>query len=200
MKTMNGIKRGLVGCGAGMLALALAGAPARADSPPSSKTVTTDTGGSNPSRTRTTHATVAVTSIDKSARKFTVKTPDGDKTEISAPADLKEFDKLKVGDKIDIDYSESIVMGMLPKGTKPTATDETAVMPGAAGHEMSISAEVVKVDAGKNTVTFKGPKGKTKTVHVEDPELQARLPNLKPGQVLVFQYIEAVAASIEPAK
>jgi len=199
MKTMNAIKRGLAGCGVGMLALALAGAPARAEVPPPSKTVTTDTSGSMPSRTETTHATVAVTAIDKSARKLTVKSSDGDKTEISVPADLKEFDKLKVGDKIDIDYSESIAMGMLPKGTKPTATEGVGAVPGAAAREISVSAEVVKVDAEKNKVTFKGPKGKLKTVTVEDPELQARLPNLKPGQVLVFQYTEAVAASIQPA-
>lgn len=196
------IKKGLlVGCGVGVLAFALVGSPARADAPPPpSKTVTTDTGGGMPSRTETTHATVAVTAIDKSARKFTVKSSDGEKTEISAPADLKEFDKLKVGDKIDVDYTESIAMGMLPKGTKPSATERMAAVPGAAGREISVSAEVVKVDADSNKVTFKGPKGKLRTVTVQDPDLQARLPNLKPGQVLVFQYTEAVAAAIQPSK
>jgi ribosomal protein L2 len=152
------------------------------------------------SRTETTHATVAVTAIDRSGRKFTVKGSDGEKTEISAPADLKEFDKLKVGDKIDVDYTESTAIGMLPKGTKPSATERMAAMPGAAGRELSVSAEVVKVDAANNKVTFKGPKGKLRTVTVQDPDLQARLPDLKPGQVLVFQYTEAVAAAIQPSK
>ena len=36
------------------------------------------------------------------------------------------------------------------------------------------------------------------TVVVQDPELQARLPNLKPGQVVQLQYTEAVATAIQP--
>ena len=196
----NEIKRGLLvgGAGIGLLAFALAAAPAAADTPPPPTTTTTQTGGANPSMAQTTNASVVVTAIDKSARKFTVKMPDGEKTEISAPADLKEFDKLKVGDKIDVSYTESIALGMLPKGTKPSATERRAAIPGAAGREVSISAEVVKVDADNNKVTFKGPKGKLKTVSVQDPDLQARLPNLKVGQVIVFQYTEAVAAAIQP--
>ncbi len=37
------------------------------------------------------------------------------------------------------------------------------------------------------------------TVNVQDPALQAKLPSLKPGQVVQFDYIEAVAADIRPA-
>jgi hypothetical protein len=201
----NETKRGLLvgGAGIGLLAFALAAPPAAAETPTpppaTTTTTTTQTGGGNPSMAQTTTATVVVTAIDKGERKFTVKMPDGEKTEITAPADLKEYDRLKVGDKIDVSYTESIALGMLPKGTKPSATERTAAIPGAAGREISVSAEVVKVDAANNKVTFKGPRGKMKTVSVQDPDLQARLPNLKAGQVIVFQYTEALAAAIQPA-
>src|SRR4029079_16468553 len=126
------------------------------------------------------------------------KRPDGEKTEIQAPEDVKAFDRLKVGDKIDIDYTESVALGIVPPGTKPSATERTTAIPGAAGREVTVSAEVVSVDAAHNKVTFKGPRGMLRTVNVQAPTLRSRLPNLKPGQVVVLQYTEALAAAIQP--
>ena len=70
---------------------------------------------------------------------------------------------------------------------------------GIQSREFKISAKVVSVDPAANTVTFKGPKGRVRTVNVENPALQAKLPTLKPGQVVQFDYTEAVAADIKPA-
>jgi Cu/Ag efflux protein CusF len=192
----------LMGCGGvSALAFALAASPASAADtpPPPTTTTTTEQGGGTTTTAETTHATVAVTAIDKNARKVTVKGSDGEKTEIQVPADVKEFDKLKVGEKIDIDYTESIAISMAPKGTKPSEMERVATAPGAAGREMTVTAEVIKVDPAANKVTFKGPGGKHKTVTVQDPSLQARLPSLKKGQVVMFQYTEAVAAAIQPS-
>ena len=186
--------------GVTVLAFALAGSPAAAaDSPARTTTTTTERGGGTMTKTDTTHATAVVTAIDKSARKVTVKTPDGEKTEIQVPADVKEFDKLKVGNKIDVDYTESIALAMAPKGTKPSEMERVATAPGAAGREVTVTAEVIKVDPAANKVTFKGPDGKHQTVTVHDPDLQAKLPTLKKGQVVMFQYTEAVAAAIQPS-
>ena len=196
----NEIKRGLlVGCtGVGLLAFVLA-TPARA-AEPSSRPMAPDPGGAVPQpkaeKTETTHATVVVTAIDKSARKLTVKLSSGDKALIQVPADVQEFDKVKVGDKIDVDYMQSVALGFLPQGTKPSMTEHAASGPGMAGRQMSVSAEVIKVDPANNQVTFKGPKGTHRIVTVQDPDLQARLPNLKPGQVVVLQYTEAMATAI----
>jgi len=68
-----------------------------------------------------------------------------------------------------------------------------------AGRETTIQAEVLAVDVPANKVTFKGPQGNARVVQVNDPALQKKLPNLKPGQVVQFTYTEAVAASIRPA-
>ena len=54
------------------------------------------------------------------------------------------------------------------------------------------------LDLGK--VIFKGPKGNARVVNVQDPEMQTKLPSLKPGQVVQFIYIEAVAVSLQPHK
>lgn len=187
-----------IGCGA--LALTLV-APVALAAPPAmeGRTVTETGPGAMPSRTETTHATVAVTMVDKANRKLTIKNAAGEKMTFQVPSDVKSFDKLKVGDRVDIDYTESIALSMLPPGSKPAITERAAAIPGAAGREMSISAEVVSVDAANNKVTFKGPKGQLKTVTVQDPEVQSKLPGLKPGQVMQLTYTEAVATAVQPA-
>jgi len=201
----NQTKKGMiVACaGCGVFALALAASPAFADEAPSgSTTTTTDMGGGTPSTTSTVHATVVVTSIDKSNRKVTVKKPDGEKETIQVPSDVKSFDHLKVGDKVDIDYTESMALSMLPPGTKPTTSEKTMrggeMGAGGAARQVTASAEIVSVDAANNKVVVKGAHG-LRTVTVQDPALQQKLPNLKPGQVVQLTYTEAVAASIQPA-
>jgi hypothetical protein len=200
----NEIKKGLLcGCaGVAVLAFALATSPARA-AEPSTRPMAQDPEGAMPTpkaeKTDITHASVVVTAIDKSARKLTVKMPSGEKAEIKVPTDVKEFDKVKAGDKIDVDYMQSVALGFLPPGTKPSMTERAAAGPGMAGRQMSVSAEILSVDPANNQVTFKGPKGTHRIVTVQDPDLQARLPNLKPGQVVVLQYTEAVATAIQPA-
>ena len=196
----NQIKKGMfVACiGGGALALALAAAPAFAESGAD------QAGMPAGARSATVHETATVTAIDKSARIVTVKNEAGEKHSFQVSSDVKAFDKLKTGDKIDVDYTESLAVAMLPPGTKLSASERAGAMKtgkgaGAAGKEVTISAEVVSVDAAANKVTFKGPKGNLKTVTVQDPDMQAKLPNLKPGQVLQFTYSEAMAVAIVPA-
>jgi hypothetical protein len=69
---------------------------------------------------------------------------------------------------------------------------------GGAGKQITVSAEVINVDAANNTVTLKGPKGNIETVDVKDPENQAKLSSIKPGQVMQFTYTEAVAVAVTP--
>ena len=109
-----------------------------------------------------------------------------------------------MGDHVDIDYREAVVASILPPGSKPSMSEKEMAASGGpgeatAGREMSISAVIVSVDAAANKITFKGPQGQTKTVTVQDPALQSKLPSLKPGQVVQMTYREAVAASIRPS-
>ena len=70
---------------------------------------------------------------------------------------------------------------------------------GAMGKQMTISGEITNVDTANNTITLKGPNGQVETIEVQDPENQAKLPSLKPGQVMQFTYTEAMAVSITPS-
>jgi hypothetical protein len=154
-------------------------------------------------QSRLTHMTATVSSIDRSDRSVTLKGDSGQETTINVPNDVKAFDKLKTGDKVDIDYYESLAVSLAPSGSKPTTSERHGrsvdMGGGVRGREVMVTAEVVSIDPSANTVTFKGPKGNMRTIHVENPSLQEKLTSLKPGQVVQFDYTQATAASIRPA-
>ena len=136
---------------------------------------------------------------------MTLTNAEGERNTMNVPPDVKAFETLKVGDRVDVDYRESLAVSLAPAGTKPGMVEKSvgspmgAGSPGEAFRETQITAEVVSVDVANNKVTLKGPKGNRKTITVADPALQKKLPNLKPGQVVQFTYTEAIAAGIRPA-
>jgi hypothetical protein len=155
-------------------------------------------------RTELIQTSARITGIDNPGRAVLLKSDDGSVNWVRVPESVKSFDKLKMGDHVDVDYYLSMAVGIEPKGSKATSASETEVGSidkgaGVEARELKTSATVVSVDPSANTVTFKGPKGRIRTVHVQDSALQAKLPMLKPGQVVQFDYIEAVAADIRPA-
>jgi hypothetical protein len=160
--------------------------------------------GAQPGKTmaREMHTTAKITAIDHNKREVTLKKSNGEKTTVEVPDEVKSFDQLKIGDQVDVDYYESMAVSMLPPGSKTGQTQQTGssmqLGMGVTGKQTTVSAEVVSVDPGKNTVTLKGPHGNMKTITVSDPEMQAKLPNVKPGQVYKFTYTEATAVSLEP--
>jgi hypothetical protein len=185
------IRAGVVGLvGVGALALALVGGAQVALAGPSS--------------TRLTRETVTVVAIDRVARTMTLQNIDGETKTVDVPTEVRAFDTVKIGDHVDIDYTESMAVSVLPPGSKPSAAESTAGLKtspsgASSAHQMSVSAEIVSIDRANNKVTFKGPKGNTQTVSVADPAMQRKLPSLKPGQVVQLTYTEAVAAAIRPS-
>jgi hypothetical protein len=149
------------------------------------------------------HMSASITGIDHPARSVELKSDDGSLNWVHVPDSVKSFDKLKMGDRVDVDYYQSMAIALDPVGTKPSASEQEvgSVDHGAGieGRELKMSAAVVSVDPQADLVTFKGPKGHIRTVHVKDPALQAKLPTLMPGRVVQFDYTEAIAADVRPA-
>lgn len=190
----------IAGVAGGALVTAMLGTAGAAPSTETSES----SSASGHEQSRLTHMAATVSAIDHSTRNLTLKTEDGRETTINVPTDMKAFDTLKKGDKVDIDYYESLAVSLAPAGTKPSTSERRGrsvdMGGGVRGREVMVTAEVVSVDPSANTVTFKGPHGNMRTVHVENPTLQEKLPSLKPGQVVQFDYTQATAASIRPSK
>ena len=198
-KQTNKWMSAVAGIAGGMLTLQIAGAVQAA--PGMEESVANTATGQT--RTQLVHAVATVKGINRSDRSIILKKDDGEETTIHVPEAVKGFDTLKMGDKVDVDYYESLAISMAPTGTKPSMSERKGaavdVGGGIRGREMKMSAEVVSVDPAANTVTFKGPKGNMRTVYVADPANQQKLASLKPGQVVQFDYTEAVAATIRQA-
>jgi len=200
-KRQNRVMVVVAGAAAGFLSLAGAMTSVSRAAPEVEQSETNSAQGQT--RSQLVHTTATVTKIDKGTRMLSIKTESGEDTTVEVPPAVKQFDKLAVGDKIDLDYYRSMTVSLAPSSSKPAMSERKGRMVdvggGVRGREVTMTAEVVSVDPAANTVTFKGPKGNIRTVNVMSPALQAKLPSLKPGQVVQFDWVEAVAASIQPA-
>lgn len=154
-------------------------------------------------RSQLIHTSATIIGIDNTDRSVLLKSSDGSQNWVHVPDSVAGFDRLKMNDKVNVDFYQSLAISLAPSGSKPsmsaTQAGEHDLGAGIMGREYKLSAKVVSVDPSANTVTFKGPQGRVRTVNVEDPALQAKLATLKPGQVVQFDYTEAVAADVRPA-
>ena len=155
--------------------------------------------------TSTTTASAVIVAIDATNRIVTLKTASGKTVEVVAGPEVKNFDQLKVGQKVKAGYSEALSLELKKGGGKPLTMTEkggaasaaAGAKPGAAGaRQVTILADVVKVDTKTHLVTLKGPGGNSVDLHVEDPE---QLKNIKKGDQVEAVYTEAVAVTVEPA-
>ena len=77
---------------------------------------------------RTVQATATVVSIDKKTRHVTLKTEDGKTKTLVVPEDkVPNFNQIKKGDNVVVDYFESLTLQLEQKGTplqEPTVVAE----------------------------------------------------------------------------
>lgn len=153
---------------------------------------------------QTIKVTATITAIDKATRDVTLKGPQGDVAVVTAGPEVKNFDRLKVGDRVDLQYVEALAIelrkgGGLVVGRTSTA-DATRAKPGAApggavGREVTIVADVVAVDPTHQAVTLRGP-NRTVTLRIADPEQFKRIAK---GDQVEAKYVQAIAIAVGPA-
>jgi len=149
--------------------------------------------------------TATITAIDKATRDVTLKGPQGNLVTVTAGPEVKNFDKLKVGDQVDLQYVEALTLELKKGGGLVVQRSEKAgagtAKPGekpgaAAGRQVTVVADVVAVDPAKQVVTLKGPK-RTVDLKIPDPEQFKRVAK---GDQVEATYTQAVAIAVEPAK
>lgn len=146
-----------------------------------------------------------VLAVDAATREVVLKTARGDELVVVAGDEVKNFAQIKPGDRLAVQYVESLVMD-LKKGTagirqRVEGGDSVQAAPGAkpgmAGvRQVSVVADVVAVDARRQDVTLKGPK-RTVTLNVQDKAVFA---NIQVGDQVAATYTQALAIAIEPVK
>lgn len=173
---------------AALPAAALAGTDAKA---PADKPLT---------RVESIEARATVTAVDPTTRIVTLRTEGGETMDVEAGQAVRNFDQIKIGDKVKVTYTESVAFQVVPKGETPGGVAQSAnrVSGGAEiGQQVTTSFKVASVDPMTNTLWVTLPNGNSKKIHVQDPEAQQRLKHLSPGNVVAVTYTEAVAVQLE---
>jgi hypothetical protein len=129
-----------------LLTGALAAAPALAGP---NQGITQRTGPGSAERIK--QETVVVTGIDRSARTVTLQNADGEKKTVNVPPDVKAYDTLTVGARIDISYQESIAVSLMPTGSKPSMSER--VVDGKAEGAVAGGAKEMQISAGSSPST-----------------------------------------------
>ncbi|HVN33800.1 MAG TPA: hypothetical protein VMU96_00945 [Casimicrobiaceae bacterium] len=146
-----------------------------------------------------------ITAIDKATRDVTLKGPQGNEMTLTAGPEVKNFDQLKVGDKVDLNYVEALTLELKKGGGLVVQRTETAGAAGAkpgekpagaVGRQVTIVADVVALDPAKQVVTLKGPK-RTVDLKIPNPD-QFKL--IAKGDQVEATYTQAVAIAVMPAK
>ena len=154
---------------------------------------------------QTVKVTATITAIDAKTRDITLKGPQGNEVTVTAGPEVKNFAQMKVGDQVNIEYLEALTLelkkggGMIVQRTvkEGMAGAKPGEQPaGGAGRQVTIVADVVGVDAAKQTVTLRGPK-RTVDLRIPDPEQFKRVAK---GDQVEATYTQAVAVVVEPAK
>jgi len=147
--------------------------------------------------------TVTVEAIERSSREVTVKKPDGNYDVLFVPSSIKQFDTLKVGDKISARYYETIVLQLKAPGAKDVdRTTAGAVKTedrpsGTISHQQTITATISAIDPNIPSITFTGPRGWTYSSRVEDKNALAKV---KPGDRVDITWTAALVVAIDDAK
>jgi hypothetical protein len=163
-------------------------------------------GGSAPGKAgvaKTVKLTASITAIDKATRDVTMKGPQGNELTVTAGPDVKNFDQMKVGDQVNVEYIEALTLELKKGGGQKVARTEQAgaagakpgAQPaGAVGRQVTIVADVVAVDAATQSVTLRGPK-RTVVLPVADSEQFKRIAK---GDQVEATYTQALAIAVEP--
>ncbi len=157
------------------------------------------------SKTATLEATVQ--DIDYKNRLVTLKGPQGNTVRVKVGEDRPNFNQLKKGDRVRVQYYESTALSLQKPGEEAMsgAGQQVYVEPGQ-GRERGpsrvmvntsqITATVQDIDHQNRTVTLKGPEGNTVELQVD--QRVKNFDQLKKGDQVVATFTDAVGISVLP--
>jgi Cu/Ag efflux protein CusF len=155
---------------------------------------------------QTTKATATVTAIDMATRTVSLRRSDGSVIDVHAGDEVRNLDKVKVGDKVTAEYTQALSLELKKGGVGAAKRVESPVevtrAPAGAppsatvGMKTTILADVIAVNGKTKVVTVRGPEGHLVDLKVNDPQ---QLKNIKVGDQVEAVYTQARAISVLPA-
>ena len=143
-----------------------------------------------------------VTAINHETREVTLQDIDGESFTFVAGEQVRNLAQVKVGDKLKVDYLQSIQIKVLAPdeaevGVQQTVAGERAEPgekpAGTAVTETTIVASIEAIDKEKQTVSLKGPKGHIRTLKIRKPE---NLEKVAVGDKVMITFSELLAVKV----
>ncbi|MBZ5589375.1 MAG: hypothetical protein LAO05_12515 [Acidobacteriia bacterium] len=146
--------------------------------------------------------TATVVKVDPATREVTVKDSEGKTTTVVAGPMVRNFDRIRAGDKVALRYQESVsVVAMSGIDATPSRAQSVDVTGAPLGQKPAgtivatdeVIAEVVGLKPEDRTVTLKGP---LRTVTVQVAEKVKGYDRLKVGDKVVLRVTQALAIEV----
>ncbi len=149
-------------------------------------------------------AVATVVTVDKQTRKLTLKGPEGDELTFTAGPEVRNFDQIKRGDRVIVEYFARLAVALEPKGTDVRARLDTLEVERAKRGErpagkitktMGAVGMVQAINKTGQTITLKGP-DRSVVLGVSN---DLNLSRIKVGQEVEAIYVESFAVAVVPA-
>lgn len=147
-------------------------------------------------------AKVTIVDINKKDRELTLRDEDGVETTMIAGEKVRNFDQIKKGDIVEIEFFRAATTALEKLSDTNIASETTDVVRapagekpgGAAMHTSSIVATVLEIDTGKRLLTVQGPRGRVVVLTV--PAEMTLFDSLKKGDKISAVLTEAIAIEV----
>ena len=152
--------------------------------------------------------TTKVLAVDAAKHQVVLEGAEGRQVHVQLTDKAKNLGNLKVGDQVKIEVTRSVAAYLdtdvdkgLPGSIEHTgeirATKDNPNPGGEAFRQVQVQLKITGIDLKKNQVTFENPAGQSKTVNVENPEVQKKLKDLKVGQSVVVTYTDVLKVTTQ---
>jgi hypothetical protein len=161
-------------------------------------TMTQSAAAGRRSEARLVTASASIESIDQQNRVVALKTDKGQTFDLKVGPNV-DLGRAHVGDRVSAKYYQELVLDLRPaqRGAAPSMTHRTVERGGVAERQATVTAQVLSVDPQRHMVVVRGPRA-TRTLYVQDPDLQSQLSTIKPQDSITVTFTQAVAVSLEP--
>jgi len=145
--------------------------------------------------------TGTVKAVDPQNKTVTVEGSGGRTVTVNAE-NARNLDQVKVGDKVNLRFTEELALFVRKSDAQPSATqtDMVALAPkgerpaGLMARTVELTGSVESIDSKKRTVSVKGPEGNVRTFHVD--KAVKNFTQIKMGDQIVLRVTQAVALSV----
>jgi hypothetical protein len=152
-------------------------------------------------------ATATVVDIDPKKREVLLRDATGTQMVVIAGPEVRNFDQIKVGDRVVARYREALAAEVVKPGTGQQSAAivagraEPGQRPGmAVGEVVTTTVKVWDVDTIANIIEYTDARGFNRRLKVRDPKGVQFIRGLKKGDEVQVTYTEALALSVEPAR